>query len=113
VFSSSMTINAVLKSTIRMLDILGYTAISAASGAEALPLVASEIGIDLVLTDVAMPEIARAIHVARPTLPLVLLAGYFDHNVLEKFDEVSILQKPYTEDDLIKSIRATLHQGSC
>jgi hypothetical protein len=58
-------------------------------------------------------EIARAIHVARPTLPLVLLAGYFDHNVLEKFDEVSILQKPYTEDDLIKSIRATLHQGSC
>ncbi len=47
---------AVLKSTIPMLDTLGYTAISAASGAEALPLVASEIGIDLVLTDVAMPE---------------------------------------------------------
>ena len=37
---------AVLKSTIPMLDTLGYTAISAASGAEALPLVASEIGID-------------------------------------------------------------------
>lgn len=32
---------------------------------EALPLVASEIGIDLVLTDFAMTEIARATHVAR------------------------------------------------
>ena len=44
-----------LKSTVKLLNFLGYTAVSAESGEEALRVIASEFDIDLVLTDLAMP----------------------------------------------------------
>jgi PAS domain S-box-containing protein len=47
---------SVLRSTIRMLDFLGYAATPAQSAKEALRLIASELEIDLVLADVAMPD---------------------------------------------------------
>src|SRR5882757_8698743 len=62
---------AVLKSTVRMLDCLGYPTASAESGTEALRVLASNQEIDLVLADFAMPEmsggeLAKVICAMRP-----------------------------------------------
>jgi CheY-like chemotaxis protein len=105
---------AVLRSTLRMLDFLGYAAVPAKSGEEALRLIASKLEIDLVLADFAMPEmsgieLARAIHATRRTLPVILVTGYGDLDVGKVFDEARILQKPYTEDDLVDKITAVLN----
>jgi CheY-like chemotaxis protein len=102
---------AVLKSVQRMLDFLGHAAVSAASGGEALRLIASEPDLDLVLADCMMPEIggvelARTIRTLRPTLPVILVTGYGDLDLLKEFDETRILLKPYSEDDLVTKINA-------
>jgi PAS domain S-box-containing protein len=106
--------NAVLESTLRMLDFLGYAAIPAESGREALRLIASGIALDLVLADFAMPgmsgvELADAIHAERPDLPVILVTGYVDLDVVKQFGEAHILQKPYTEGDLVDKITAALN----
>jgi PAS domain S-box-containing protein len=106
--------NAVLKSATKMLASLGYAAVAAESGGEALKLIASERDFDLVLADFAMPEmngveLARAIRTIRPNLPVILVIGYGGVDVLKEFDETRILRKPYREDDLIDKIVAALN----
>jgi signal transduction histidine kinase len=106
----------VLKSTVRMLDFLGYAALSAENGADALRLISSEIDIDIVLADVVMPgmsgvELTGAVHATRPTLPVILCTGYVDRDSLKEIGEIPILQKPYTEGDLVDKISAALNQG--
>lgn len=64
---------AVLKTTLRSLDALGFATVPAASGMEALQLLESGPEIDLVLADFAMPEmngveLARAIKIEHPAL---------------------------------------------
>ena len=104
---------AVLKSTVRMLDFLGYATASAESAAEALRLLAANQEIDLVLADFAMPEmsggeLAKAICAMRPTLPVVLITGYSDPDVLKELSDFRIILKPFTEDDLVNAIGAAL-----
>ena len=105
--------NSVLKSTLRLLSFLGYASVPAKSGREALRLIANEQGIDLVLVDVGMPEmngvdLTRAIHGMRPTLPVILVSGYGDLDVLREFGQARIIQKPYTEASLVDKIAAAL-----
>jgi CheY-like chemotaxis protein len=105
--------NSVLKSTLRLLNFLGYASVPAKSGREALRLIANEQGIDLVLVDVGMPEmngvdLTRAIHGMRPTLPVILVSGYGDLDVLREFGQARIIQKPYTEASLVDKIAAAL-----
>jgi CheY-like chemotaxis protein len=105
---------AVLKSTLRTLDFLGYAAVPAGSGDEALRLIATKPHIDLVLADFAMPEmngveLARIIHAKRPALPVILVTGYGDLDVLKEFGESRILQKPFTEGDLVDKLVAALN----
>jgi CheY-like chemotaxis protein len=103
----------VLKSTVRMLDCLGYPTASAESGTEALRVLASNQEIDLVLADFAMPEmsggeLAKVICAMRPTLPVILITGYSDLDVLKEFNDLRIILKPFTEDDLVNTISAAL-----
>jgi PAS domain S-box-containing protein len=104
---------AVLKSTVRMLNFLGYATASAESGSEALRVLASNQEISLVLADFAMPEmsggeLAKAIRAMRPTLPVILMTGYRDLDLLRKFDDLQTISKPFTEDDLVDTISAAL-----
>src|ERR1700720_500399 len=99
---------AVLKSTVRMLDCLEYATASAESGSEALRVLASNQEIDLVLADFAMPEmsggeLAKAICAMRPTLPVILITGYSDLAVLKELNDLRIILKPFTEDDLVNA----------
>ncbi|HSI46637.1 MAG TPA: PAS domain S-box protein [Ideonella sp.] len=88
----------VLSSALAMLEELGHRALGAASASEALQLLRSEPGIQLLLTDHAMPHMtgAELITIARrelPDLPAILASG---------FAEVAIGQSPVNAPRLIK-----------
>ncbi|WFU34402.1 PAS domain S-box protein [Bradyrhizobium brasilense] len=104
---------AVLRSMVRMLDVLGYATLSAESGGEALRMLASNQEIDLVLADLAMPEmsggeLAKAIRAMLPTLPIILITGYSDRPVPNELNDLRIILKPFTEDELVNAIGAAL-----
>lgn len=106
---------AVLKTTLRLLSSLGYLVVPALSGGEALQLLDSHSEIDLILADYAMPtmsgaELAKTIKTTRPALPVILVTGYGNREVIEGFNETRILQKPYTEDELILRIRRAINE---
>jgi CheY-like chemotaxis protein len=101
----------VLRTTLRMLGALGYEAVPAASGRDALRLIAGGQKFDVVLADFAMPEmtgieLTKTIHTTRPALPVILVTGYGNRELLRDFGEAQILQKPYTEEELVERITA-------
>jgi CheY-like chemotaxis protein len=104
---------AVLRTTLRLLDALGFGTVPAASGGEALRLIASGLEIDLVLADFAMPEmtgdqLAKALR-THPDLPVILVTGYNDREMLKDLGEARILQKPYADDELLEEITRALN----
>jgi PAS domain S-box-containing protein len=110
---------AVRDLTARLLKQLGYTALTAASGAEALEISHSFTGhIALLLTDVVMPQmsgrqVADALGVSRPGMKVLYLSGYTEnavvhHGVLET--GVDFLPKPFTREVLGQKIRDVLER---
>lgn len=82
----------VLRTTVRMIETLGYETAAAASGEQALRLIASGVKVGLVLADFAMPgmtgvELAKTIHAARPNLPVIIITGYGSNEVLRDCGE--------------------------
>ena len=57
----------------------------------------------------ALAEQVGWIDSTRPTLPVILVTGYCDHDLLKEFGDSRILQKPYTEGDLVDKIAAALN----
>jgi len=98
----------VLTSTGLLLEDLGHRVISSTSGAQALELFGRTPGIDLVITDMAMPQmngaqLAHAIRIIRPEVPIVLATGYAER--LEGFAlELPRLSKPFTQLNLVEII---------
>jgi CheY-like chemotaxis protein len=105
---------AVLRTTLRSLDAFGFTTVPAPSGQEALRLIASGRQIDLVLADFAMPEmngleLAKTIQARHPALPVIPVTGYGNREGFNDPGEVRILQKPYTDDELLEEMTRSLH----
>jgi CheY-like chemotaxis protein len=105
---------AVLKTTLRSLDALGFATVPAASGMEALQLLESGPEIDLVFADFAMPEmngveLARAIKIEHPALPVILVTGYGNREFLNDPAEARILRKPYPDDVLLEETKRALN----
>jgi two-component system cell cycle sensor histidine kinase/response regulator CckA len=103
--------------TERMLQGHGYRVLSAANGADALRVVDEHGGpIEVVLMDVVMPgrsgrDIGEEITARRPATRIVYVSGYTDnaishHGVLEP--GVTFLQKPFTSEVLLRTIRDVL-----
>ena len=89
-----------------MLEESGYRVLSAANGSDALRLCTTNPEhIDLLLTDVVMPqmrgvEVARRVARIRPGLRVLFMSGYTDNSIdLDIAESVSFLQKPFTLDD--------------
>jgi CheY-like chemotaxis protein len=92
--------------TAAMLEDLGHEVAEANSGGQALEILSSEGGFDLVITDQAMPgmtgrELAATLQATHPDLPVLLASGYAEL----PSDEGGILSlprlsKPYTQADL-------------
>jgi two-component system, cell cycle sensor histidine kinase and response regulator CckA len=102
--------------TERALNRLGYTVLTAATGAEALRVAAwpqREIDLlfsDVVLPDIPGPELASHMRAARPALKVLLASGYgagmiADHGVAA---DAVFLAKPFTTDSLARKIRDIL-----
>jgi PAS domain S-box-containing protein len=73
----------VLINTVAMLEDLGHEAFSASSGKQALEILRREDGVDVVITDQAMPkmtgvQLAQAVARETPELPVILATGYAD-----------------------------------
>jgi CheY-like chemotaxis protein len=104
---------AVLRTTVRLLASLGYEPLSASSGAEALRLLAAGEEIDVVLADIAMPEMSgfelvRMIRDENPNLPVILVTGYVSSAIPADLRGAAILQKPFTEEELTKMLASVL-----
>jgi len=97
----------------------GYNVLDAKSGEEAIRLCRAHAGpIDLLLTDVVMPEIsgkevADRLLKLRPTLRTLFMSGYTDeaivqHGVLDA--NVKFIQKPFTWVALTRKVREVLNR---
>jgi FixJ family two-component response regulator len=75
--------------------------------------------LDLVLTDVIMPnmsgpDLVRAVQATRPEIKVLFMSGYTNdaigrQGVLDP--GVHLLQKPFTTDALLASVRSALDQS--
>jgi CheY-like chemotaxis protein len=109
--------DAVRSLTRRVLTRGGYHVVEAREGREAM-FIAGEFSdhIDLLVTDVVMPEmggveLARHLTALRPRLKVLFVSGYTDdaiirHGVLGQ--QVSFLQKPFTTEGLLRIVREVL-----
>jgi two-component system, cell cycle sensor histidine kinase and response regulator CckA len=100
-----------------MLEDLGYTVWPVASPGEAIRLAQTRGGeIDLLVTDVVMPEmngpeLARRLLAAHPHLRCLFVSGYFaDSAALRsaQAQEIDFLQKPFSSADLADRVRRAL-----
>jgi CheY-like chemotaxis protein len=100
-----------------MLHRLGYTILEAGGGPDALRIFDQHQGsIDLLLTDVIMPqmsgrELAERLRLRQPSLKVLYVSGYTDdmlahHGMLEP--DVFLLPKPFAPDELAKKLREVL-----
>jgi len=100
-----------------MLHRLGYKIHEASNGADAVRIFAQHQNtIDLLLTDVIMPQmsgrdLAERLKALQPLLKVLYISGYTDdmlahHGVLES--NVYLLQKPFAPDELAKKLREVL-----
>jgi CheY-like chemotaxis protein len=95
----------------------GYTVLTATSGREALELLRSHRGeVDLLLTDVIMPEmngraLSSAAKLIKPNIKIIYMSGYTGniiarHGLLE--NGVNLINKPLVPDKLLYKIREVL-----
>jgi signal transduction histidine kinase/CheY-like chemotaxis protein len=92
----------VSRSTVGALEELGYLPIACASGAEALEILAADDGIELVITDVMMPEmtgpeLVRVVSAIYPHIGLLFVTGFVgEAGEAEELAGHQILRKPFT-----------------
>jgi two-component system cell cycle sensor histidine kinase/response regulator CckA len=100
----------------RILLDAGYNVLSARSGQEALDIMTGGKVVDIVLTDVVMPEmggrelVGRLLEIA-PEIVAVYMSGYTDDDILRRGmldPSRAFLQKPFTASALTQIIRKTL-----
>ena len=98
----------------------GYTVLEARNGAEALAMLEANLGsIDLVVSDVVMPEmggreLARRLALLGPSLPVLYMSGYTGEDVVQRglMDPgAPFQQKPFTPTGWRASVREMLDCG--
>jgi CheY-like chemotaxis protein len=100
--------------TAAMLRDLGYSVREAAGGAEALDALSNDIGVDVLLTDLAMPEmngaqLAKAAQARQPELAVVFLSGYADTDSFARGAVMRhLVRKPFRPGELRQQIEAAL-----
>jgi PAS domain S-box-containing protein len=102
----------------RVLVRQGYTVLEARNGREALELCANYEGrIDLVLSDVVMPELGgrglvESLAASRPGTRVLFMSGYTDDDVFRRAlidKRTEFLQKPFTPQTLSQRVRDVLN----
>ena len=102
--------------TVDMLEELGHETIEADTGQAALAALQSTPRIDLMLTDVGLPdirgpELAHTCRGLRPKLPIIFATGYDGDSIVQEFGDPAgthVLPKPFQLDDLEQALRAII-----
>jgi len=99
-------------SSVDMLEDLGHVVFEANSGKQALELLSSTSGIDLLITDFAMPgmtgaQLIEAVRVKFPELPILLATGYADLPN-GNLNDIPKIGKPYTQPQLANEVARIL-----
>ncbi|MFM7133736.1 MAG: response regulator, partial [Planctomycetota bacterium] len=108
--------DGVRKLVCRLLKSLGYEVLEARRGEQALSLGEAAGRLDLLLTDIRMPdltgiEVADRLRVQRPGLRVLFMSGYIDDPELRSrlaTERNLVLDKPFTTAQLAEKVRAAL-----
>jgi len=100
----------------RQLGELGYTVHEAGNGPQALTLLRTSLPLDLLFTDIVMPEgmtgyeLATQARECRPGLRILFTSGYTAIGAAQDHSRgnVPLLSKPYRKSELAHFIRAAL-----
>lgn len=101
----------------RGLRLEGYRTEEAGDGVEALALLGDgHSGVDLVLTDLALPNmdglaLARELRQARPKVPVLFMTGYTSDESVRRTAALRghpLIEKPFTADLLVSRVREAL-----
>jgi signal transduction histidine kinase/CheY-like chemotaxis protein len=99
---------------------IGYQVVSATNGQEALAILDERPDIDLLFTDVVMPggmtgvDLMKEARTRRPKLKVICTSGYAAEALNHSHDflhDVTVVQKPYSRDDLTRVINQAMHDG--
>jgi len=102
---------------VRMLESLGYEVLDAGAGSSALSILRSPVQIDLLLTDVVLPEEMNGVELAeealrlQPDLRVLYMSGYTEDEILDRrrlADGVEFLQKPFRMVDVAQAAQDAL-----
>ena len=99
----------ILKATSQALVDAGYHVVAALNGVAALRILNAEPSIDLLITDVMMPEmngpaLADAAKLTRPDLGVLFVSGDTGDIPLSAFGGHELLAKPFTATVLIAAV---------
>jgi CheY-like chemotaxis protein len=99
-----------------MLEGMGYTALRAESGAEALAILGSGRRVDALFSDIVMPglsgaELATIVRERYPKIAIVLATGYSEQRSALG-QSVEVLDKPYRQNDLGRALERALDAAS-
>jgi DNA-binding NtrC family response regulator len=100
----------------QVLRLQGYTVLEAESAAEALRLAAATATIDLLVTDLMMPEtdgleLTRRFRVVHPQTPVLMVSGSLPllrARCAQDLDRFDFLAKPFHLDELIHKARTLM-----
>ncbi len=104
---------------IRVLESRGHRVLAARNAGEGMDaLQGARGGVDLVLTDVVLPdlptrEFARRVHERHPGVPLLYMSAYAREDVVQRNligKDDPFLQKPFTADELMQGVRQALRE---
>jgi two-component system, cell cycle sensor histidine kinase and response regulator CckA len=100
-----------------MLERLGYRVVEASNGAEALGILETSMDrIDLILTDLVMPELhggdlGESLKASEPWRRVLYMSGYTGDEITRRGlaqDGTALLKKPFTPDALARAVREIL-----
>jgi CheY-like chemotaxis protein len=110
----------VLKVTLEMLSALGYHAVSASNGTEAIQILKSDKKFDLLFSDIVMPRGITGVELAREAkqqcngLKILLTSGNAE-DVLERYGAVGefpVIRKPFLRAELAQYLKLVMHGGN-
>ncbi len=96
----------VLDSVATTLEVEGYRVITASSPSQALAVAAEQTHVDLLLTDVHLPEmtgveLSAILQTRHPEMRTLYMSGYVPDEANASITKADLLQKPFTTDQLL------------
>jgi PAS domain S-box-containing protein len=108
---------AVRRNAFRLVRSLNYRVLEAASGHVAAAIFTRNPAIDLLLTDMVLPdamsgaELASTLRANRPDLPVVFMSGYTENALRDATANEVFIAKPFTKADIARALHRALAAG--